>query len=242
MERDTCVCVFLKPPLPGRVKTRLIPTVGAESAAALAEAFFHDTWDFVESLSWAEPIVASTDSLKAEVLPRPDSRVWLQGDGDLGARIERILSRALTLAPFAMALGADSPGIPARFLERAHEALQSADAVLGPCEDGGFYLLGVRDCPPGLLAGIPWSQATTFASTLNRLGERGLKTTVLDPWYDIDRPEDLEHLCSQLASGAITALHTAKVLSAVRAVATIDSRVPFNTKALDAREEGPEAP
>src|SRR5258708_38692520 len=194
MGEDTCICVFLKPPLPGKVKTRLIPAVSAEGAAALAEAFFRDTWNCVESLNWAVPIVASTESLGLGVLPRPDIQVWLQGGGDLGARIERILRRALTQAPMAMALGADSPGIPPSFLEQAHEALRSADAVLGPCEDGGFYLLSVRDCPPGLLAGIPWSQSTTFACTLDRLRERGLKATVLDPWYDIDRPEDLERL------------------------------------------------
>ncbi len=242
MGEDTCICVFVKPPLAGKVKTRLIPAVGAEGAAALAEAFFRDTWNSAESLSWAVPIVVSTDSLGPEVLPRPDIQVWLQGGGDLGARIERILRRALRQAPMAMALGADSPGIPASLLERAHEALQSADAVLGPCEDGGFYLLGVRECPPGLLAGIPWSQSTTFARTLDRLTERGLKASVLDPWYDIDRPEDLEHLVSELASGAITAPYTARVLAGLRAVTTIDSPVPFNTKALDSKEGGPQAP
>lgn len=241
MGKDSCVCVFLKSPVAGKVKTRLIPAVGAEGAAALAKAFFRDTWNCVESLSWAAPIIASTDTLGPGILPRPDIQVWLQGGGDLGARIERILRKALTQAPLAMALGADSPGIPASFLERAHEALQSADAVLGPCNDGGFYLLGVRECPPGLLAGIPWSQSTTFARTLDRLRELGLKSTVLDPWYDIDCPEDLEHLRSHLASGAITAPHTARVLSGLRAIVPVDLAVPFNTKALDSKDDGPQA-
>ncbi len=242
MGEDTCICVFLKPPIPGKVKTRLIPVVAAEGAAALAEAFFRDTWSCVESLSWAVPIVASTDSLGPGILPRPDSQVWLQGGGDLGARIERILRRALTQAPFAMALGADSPGIPPSFLERAHDALQSADAVLGPCDDGGFYLLGLRECSPGLLAGIPWSQSTTLARTFNRLRERGLKSIVLDPWYDIDRPEDLERLCSQLASGAIVAPNTAKVLADLRAIGAALSAVPANTCARDSKGDGPRAP
>lgn len=218
MAEDTWICVFFKPPIAGQVKARLIPAVGAEGAAALAEAFFRDTWNSVEALSWAVPVVASTDTLGPGILPQPDTQVWLQGGGDLGARIERILRRALTQAPMAMALGADSPGIPAGFLERAHEALQSADAVLGPCEDGGFYLLGVRECPRGLLAGIPWSQSTTFARTLDRLNERGFKSIVLDPWYDVDRAEDLGHLWMQLANGAITAPHTARVFTGLRAI------------------------
>ena len=242
MGKDTCICVFVKPPLAGRVKTRLIPAVGAEGAAALAEAFFRDTWDCVKSLSWAVPIVASTSPLAPGLLPQPDIQVWLQGGGELGARIERILTRALTQAPLAMVLGADSPGLPASFLERAREALQSADAVLGPCDDGGFYLLGVRECPAGLLAGIPWSQSSTFKCTLDRLNEGGLKTIVLDPWYDIDRPEDLEYLCNQFARRAIVAPNTASALADLWAVGVAHSAAPANRKALDSKDDGSQSP
>jgi uncharacterized protein len=222
---DTSICVFFKPPRPGEVKTRLIPAVGAEGAAALAQAFFRDTWRCVESLNWAVPILASTESSSHEVSPGPWTPVWLQGSGDLGARIERILRKALAQRPSAIAIGADSPGIPSRFLDHAHDALRSADAVLGPCDDGGFYLLGVRECPPGLLAGIPWSQSNTFDCTLKRLSELGLKTTVLDKWYDIDRPEDLERLEAQLSSGAVLAPSTAKVLAELRSNSARGSRI-----------------
>jgi uncharacterized protein len=213
MTRDTCICVFVKPPVAGKVKTRLIPIVGANGAAALAEAFFRDTWNCVESLSWALPVVATPGAIDRDIIPRIEAQVWLQGGGDLDARIERILRRALMQAPFAIALGADSPGIPSQFLDCAHEALRSADAVLGPCEDGGFYLLGVRQCPVGLLSGIPWSQSNTFARTLDRLDELGLKSTILDPWYDIDRPEDLDRLRSDVARGVIAAPNTASALA-----------------------------
>jgi rSAM/selenodomain-associated transferase 1 len=209
---DTSICVFFKPPRAGEVKTRLVPAVGAQGAAALAEAFFRDTWDCVESLRWAVPIVATTDSSSPQVRPRIETEVWLQGGGDLGARIERILRRALDQRPFAMAVGADSPGIPLPFLERAHQALQSADAVIGPCDDGGFYLLGVRECRPGLLDGIPWSQSITFSSTLKRLRDSGMDVAVIDSWYDIDRPEDLERLERQLAAKSVVAPETLKAL------------------------------
>ncbi|HVC91878.1 MAG TPA: TIGR04282 family arsenosugar biosynthesis glycosyltransferase [Acidobacteriaceae bacterium] len=238
MQQDTCVCVFFKSPIVGTVKTRLIPLVGAESAAALAEAFFRDTWNRVRSLSWAVPIVASTGPLNPALLPHPEPGVWLQGGGDLGARMERILRRALAQAPFTIALGADSPGMPARLLHQAHEALQSADAVLGPSDDGGFYLLALRECPPGLLAGIPWSQPTTFARTLERFNERGLKSIVLDHWYDIDRPEDLERLCGDVASEAIDAPHTASVLAGLQAVGKLSATFPFGAAPLGSNSDG----
>jgi 2-phospho-L-lactate guanylyltransferase (CobY/MobA/RfbA family) len=203
----------------------------------LAEAFFRDTWSCVGSLSWALPVVATTDAIDPDIIPRTETQVWLQGGGELDARIERILRRALMEAPFAIALGADSPGIPREYLDRAHEALQSADAVLGPCEDGGFYLLGVRQCPLGMLSGIPWSQSTTFARTLDRLNELGLKSTILDPWYDIDRPEDLDRLRSDVAGGAITAPNTARVLAKLQNAEGLESAVSSEGLAPDCRRD-----
>jgi rSAM/selenodomain-associated transferase 1 len=235
MTPDTCICVFVKPPVAGKVKTRLIPTVGAHGAAALAEAFFRDTWDCVESLSWALPVIATTDAIDRDMIPRTEAQVWLQGGGDLDARIERILRRALIKAPFAIALGADSPGIPKEFLNQAHESLRSSDAVLGPCEDGGFYLLGVRQCPVGMLSGIPWSHPTTFARTLDRLNKLRLKSTILDPWYDIDRSEDLDRLRSDVARGAIAAPNTASVLARLQNPEEMESAVSSEGLVPDSR-------
>lgn len=70
--------------------------------------------------------------------------IWLQGEGDLGARLERILSCALKSSLFAIAIGGDTPGLPSDLFEQARAALHVADAVIGPSEDGGFYLLGMR--------------------------------------------------------------------------------------------------
>jgi rSAM/selenodomain-associated transferase 1 len=212
MEPEGCICVFAKLPRPGSVKTRLAALVGNEAAAALAAAFLQDTWSSVSSLSWAKAVIASTAPSTPLVSPRA-SDIWVQGDGDLGERLERILQRALEGSPFAIALGADSPGLPPEYLQQAGDALRGADAVLGPCEDGGFYLLGLRRCPSGLLAGISWSQADTFAQTQSKLKIAGLSVNVLPTWFDVDRPEDLLRLKAMIAAGQFRAAKTEEVLA-----------------------------
>jgi uncharacterized protein len=203
------ICVFLKPPRSGEVKTRLIPAVGADVAAMLAGSFFEDVWESVHSLEWARPILASTESLNLS-----ESReVWLQGEGDLGKKLENILRRALKQSPAALALGADSPGLPIRLLENAREALAKSDVVLGPCEDGGFYLLGLKNCPAELLSGIRWSQPDTFGQTMSRLRQAGLSISVLEHWFDVDTPDDLKLLRSLIEAKVILAPHTAEVFA-----------------------------
>ncbi len=215
MKERGYICVFVKPPRAGQVKTRLIPALGAERAAHLAEAFFHDTWNTVSRLEWAWTVAASTGPLPPR-LRSLTGPLWRQGQGDLGARLERVLRRGLRHAPFAIALGADAPGIPAALLEAARRELQRHDAVLGPCQDGGFYLLGLRRCPRGLLAELPWSQPDTFAHTLARLRERRISTRVLEPYFDLDRVEDLARLQDLLAAGKVRAPETAHALRAHR--------------------------
>ncbi len=195
MTPDTTVCLFAKPPRAGEAKTRLIPALGAEGAAALARAFLEDTWALLEALPWAQAVLSSTAPWPPALLPSPAAQVWLQGEGELGARLERSLERALLLTPLAFALGADSPGLPAGHLERARAALSDADAVLGPSDDGGFYLLGLRRAlPPGALAGLPWSAPDTRLHTEARLRALGLRVAHAPPWFDVDTPEDLTRL------------------------------------------------
>lgn len=205
------ICVFAKPPVPGRVKTRLAARFGAAYAAELAAAFLEDTWGLVNSVAWAEPVLATTGAFPA-LGWRGAAEVWLQGEGDLGERMERVARRALERADSVLLVGADSPGLPPRLLEQAREALLGADAVLGPSDDGGFYLLGLRRCPEGLLRGLPWSAPTTLAATRARLEERGLAARSIDGWFDVDVPADLERLRAGLERGLIRAPRTAEVL------------------------------
>ncbi|HEY6006575.1 MAG TPA: TIGR04282 family arsenosugar biosynthesis glycosyltransferase [Anaeromyxobacter sp.] len=215
MHRAATVCVFAKPPRPGQAKTRLAAALGDERAAALARAFFEDTWSAVTSIPWATPVLATTDPSAGEWVGVPRARVWSQGGGDLGERLERVLRRALRGAAAALAIGTDTPGLPPALLSQARLALRRADAVLGPCEDGGFYLLGLRRCPPGLLRDLPWGSADTFRRTASRLRERGLRTGVISPWFDVDRLADLECLHALVARGEVRAPRTARALEAL---------------------------
>ncbi len=213
MTRRIPVCVFAKPAVAGRAKTRLASAVGAPAAARLARAFFEDTWIATGKLPWARPILATTSH--AGLDPPAGAEVWLQGRGDLGARLTRILRRALRGSAGAIALGADSPGLPGSRLDEARRMLASHDAVLGPSQDGGFYLLGLTRCPPGLLRFLPWSADDTFERARARLEDRGLSTAILREYFDVDVPADLVRLRRRIARGRVSAPRTARALAAL---------------------------
>lgn len=206
------VLVFAKPPRPGEAKTRLAEGIGPQAASALARAFFQDTWAEVSSRRWADPVLATTEPDAPEWRDLGVRRAWPQGGGDLGDRLERTLGRALESAPAALVVGTDSPGLPGALLDDARRALETADAVLGPAGDGGFYLLGLRRIGDGLLEGLPWSTDETFERTKERLFERGLSVHVLPPFFDVDLPGDLEPLRRRLLRGEIRAPATARAL------------------------------
>lgn len=197
-----------KAPREGSVKTRLGRDLGAESAAALARAFLSDTWSSIVRLDWATAVLAGD----APDMGVPGATVWAQGDGDLGARLERVVQRALRDAPAVILLGADTPGLPPDRLEGARRALDASDAVIGPSADGGFYLLGLRRCPPQLLAELPWSSPETFARTSARLRAVGLTVTELEPWFDVDELNDLRRLAGLAAEGAVEVPATLRAL------------------------------
>jgi rSAM/selenodomain-associated transferase 1 len=218
---EAVVCIFAKPPQPDLVKTRLIPAFGAERAAELAEAFLEDTVALVRALPWAECIIAATERFERSYF-RPEE-IWLQSEGDLGARLEKILRLALKRRAVVLAIGADSPGLPVAFLENARNALRGSDTVLGPSADGGFYLIGLKECPVGVLDGIQWSHSSTLAETATRLEQYGLKTSRIGEWFDVDTPEDLERLRRHLEQYPLAAPKTAALL---RRIFRLDQHVP----------------
>jgi hypothetical protein len=219
------LCVFAKNPEPGRVKTRLAAELGIDGAATLARALLVDTWQVAQAARQRMKPVLVLDGKPRAISLEPLPEVWSQGDGDLGARLERAFARALTQAPWVIAIGTDSPGLNPDWLRVAAVELETAhDAVIGPTRDGGYYLLGVRRCPSGLLADLPWSSTTTCSATLNRLRARGFKHTLLPPWFDVDEPADLVWLRAELSAQRLNAPHTAKALAELRAASAIKPR------------------
>ncbi len=192
------VCIFAKPPVAMEVKTRLIPALGAQSAASLAGAMLLDTWHTVEACPGVRPVLATTRAGEFPMRVPPED-VWLQGEGDLGARIERIFERALAASPAALAIGADSPALTAAHIAAALELLATSDAVMGPSTDGGFYLLGLGRCPAGLFNRLPWSTAGTAQALTQRLQEHGFTRAELETLFDVDSPADFRHLEEHLA-------------------------------------------
>ena len=193
----------------GRVKTRLSPAVGAEGAARLALALLEDTLEALIAAGRAAPVLAVDDAtaFRGRGLPLEE-----QGTGDLGQRLERVLGRGLKRARAVVAVGSDTPGFPAPLLEECFTALERADAVLAPAEDGGFILLGLRRCPPGLLRGLPWSGPDTLSATEARLRARGLSVARAGRFFDVDGPADLARLRVELSEGSLLARHTQDVL------------------------------
>lgn len=208
------ICVFAKPPRPGQTKTRLIPSVGADGAANLAHAFFKDIWASLRTLADATLILVVTENDPA--FDELEADIWLQGDGDLGDRMERALRRALEEADAAVVVGSDLPGLPLKIFDQAREALRSGATVLGPSEDGGFYLIGLTRCPDGLLAGLSWSRSDTCERTVARLRARGMRVQMIERWFDVDVPADLAHLEQLIARGEISVPATSAALRKIR--------------------------
>ncbi|MBI3909911.1 MAG: TIGR04282 family arsenosugar biosynthesis glycosyltransferase [Armatimonadetes bacterium] len=195
------IVVMAKAPRPGRVKTRLIPVLGTEGAAALHRCFLADTLALARAVGGTDValVAPSADAaLLAPVLPDAVPVVAQTGDG-LAAGLE------FAMAHFAAAgyqrillFNSDSPHLPAPHLAEALTTLADADLVAGPTEDGGYYLVGARQPWPGLFEGGRMGTGGALTALLEQAAARGLRTRVLASWFDVDTPPDLERLVSHL--------------------------------------------
>lgn len=190
------LAVFAKAPIPGAVKTRLCPPLTGEQAARLYAAFVCDTVRAAQAISKPTVFYSSDQEPLARLLAENalSPAQWQpQGDGDLGARMARVPAPCLIL-------GTDSPHLPVSFLQEALDRLAAVDVVLGPAEDGGYYLIGLRAPQPSLFQGIAWSTSAVLAQTQARAEALKLTTFLLPPWYDIDTIADLNRLRAYLES------------------------------------------
>ena len=195
----TVVIVFAKAPQPGAVKTRLVPVLGAEGAAALHARLVGYTLDTVRAASFNQvelhcaPGIA--DAFFGSCTGRYDVTLKPQVEGNLGARMFGAFDSALAAHARVLLVGTDCPVLTARHLRQADQLLRDgADAVFAPCEDGGYALIGLRRVNAALFDGIDWGGPEVMAQSRARLSDLGWHWHELETLWDVDRPEDYARL------------------------------------------------
>ena len=188
------IVIFAKAPVPGKVKTRLIPALGAEGAAELAAQMLARTG--------SEALASGVGPVELCVDPEPQHADWsghvpsdielaTQGAGDLGERLARAGRRVIEAGEKVLLIGTDCPELDARRLIAAAALLDDYDAVLHPTRDGGYALLGLRRFDANLFEGIAWSTSSVAMETIARIEALGWSLHVGDTLRDIDEPADL---------------------------------------------------
>ncbi|NOT34536.1 MAG: glycosyltransferase [Candidatus Eisenbacteria bacterium] len=191
----TQVGVFARWPRVGAVKTRLSPALPAAMACALHEAMVRDALATAlasrigaVTLWWADAPAVSDWAV-------PDGiTVAEQSGADLGARMFTALSRMRSEAEAALIVGSDCADLSIAQLQSAAAALRDHDLVLGPAQDGGYWLIGIREPQPRLFEGIAWGGAEVFEATRARAARQHLAVATLETLSDLDTPADLARL------------------------------------------------
>jgi uncharacterized protein len=194
------IMVFAKAPVPGQVKTRLIPALGASGAAALQRQLIERTLGTALAAGlgtpelWCAP--GPDDPFFASCANNYGVSLKPQGEGDLGIRMARALESAVGSGSPALLIGCDCPVLTSAYLGEAAVALaEGNDAVFGPAEDGGYVLVGAaRSLPVQLFEDIAWGSATVMQVTRARLAQGNCHWRELALLWDLDRPEDLPRL------------------------------------------------
>ena len=221
-----CVIVFAKNPIPNYVKTRLIPRLSADQAAALYRAFLTDWCETLSELSTIDLIVAYTPEGSQSDLQTiiGDAVTYIQQTGDnLGERLTSATYWASENGYEKIIItGSDSPTLPLAYISQAFEVLDICDIVVGPSVDGGYYLIGFSNqnltaVVPTIYEGIAWSTKNVLQQTVEHIHRINAKLNLLPVWYDVDTPEDLDflqaHLSAlRLAEGRVQAVRTEKIL------------------------------
>ena len=216
------VAIMAKAPRPGDVKTRLCPPLSPAQAADLGRAFLRDKIAQLRALPGVTPVIAFAPEDERALFARlaPGFTLVPQRGDDLGARLHSTLDELLRRGhAAALAIDSDTPTLPSELLEEAVRVFESADVdvVLGPTEDGGYYLVGVRAARRELFDAIPWSTAAVLTTTLAHARTAGLRTVCLPSWFDVDTPADLERLRAALDATAAGAGQTRRLLATWRA-------------------------
>jgi len=210
-----------KQPEPGKVKTRLCPPLTLVQAADLYEAFFLDTVSLISGIEHTDVFIAYDPETAQDffsLILSPTVKCIPQGVGDLGKRLSGISSIVFSHGyRKVIMLASDTPHLPQDYIRMAFTRLDDTDVILGPCDDGGYYLIGLRFPAPVVFEGIPWSTSRVLDLTIERAREAGMTCELVPSCYDIDTWQDVERLMHDIqvqAHGDTSRCpHTKKVLT-----------------------------
>jgi len=198
MSGSRALLVFAKTPKPGKVKTRLLAAVSADVAAALHAACIEDTLRLARKMRVCDVFVfaAGGTSYFLRLVKKQGSgarmQVLPQRGTDLGARMENALRKCFAMGyRKVVVIGTDTPWMGVERVRRAFAVLKEKDVVIGPAEDGGYYLLGMRKMVAEIFRGIPWSTERVLELTVRAVADAKLSKKLLRRDFDLDRPEDL---------------------------------------------------
>lgn len=199
------LAVMAKRPAPGQTKTRLTPPLTAHQAVALYACLLLDTLDLMGQVEGVTPLLAyAPDDAEGffRALAPPSFAFQPQQGVDLGRRLNHVTTHALAHgAQQVVVMDSDSPTLPVTFLRRAFACLDdpAIDVVLGPCDDGGYYLIGLKQpCPT--LFDVRMSTPCVLRDTLARCAAAGRQAALLPTWYDVDTADEVARLRAELAA------------------------------------------
>jgi hypothetical protein len=205
MSGSRALLLFAKTPKPGKVKTRLMAAVSADVAAALHAACIEDTLRVVRKMRGCDAFVfvaGGTGYFRRLVKKQGSSarmQVLPQRGSDLGARMENAFRKCFAMGfREVVVIGTDTPWMGVERVRRAFAELKASEVVIGPAEDGGYYLLGMRKMVAEIFQGIPWSTERVLELTLEVIAEQKVRGKLLRRDFDLDRPEDLKRAAGML--------------------------------------------
>lgn len=207
------VVIFARSPVAGQSKTRLIPSLGAKGAACFQRALCLDTLTKVARLRGRFALYIATTGpgfcADPKLRQHLSSFTLLRQHGaDLGERLENVFRLLLRQHSFLVVIGTDSPELAPSDLVQAFDRLRSYHAVLGPCPDGGYYLLGLRrglndGNLKDLFRGVRWGTRWALHDSLKNVTRPGLASSLLEPCADVDKPGDLVKLFRRMSRSAV---------------------------------------
>jgi rSAM/selenodomain-associated transferase 1 len=206
MHPTNALLVVAKRPAPGQTKTRLSPPLTPDEAAMLYDCFLRDTVEIMRRVPQVQPVIAYLPYEERAFFAdlAPDFELIPQTGQDLGERLDHALKTYLEQGYRHVAImNSDGPTLPPTYIQEAFTALaEGCDVVLGPSDDGGYYLIGIRHPAHRLLREVQMSTPTVLAETLALAREEGLRVHLLPSWYDVDDVATLARLVTELQFAA----------------------------------------